>query len=176
MWYVLVPGTRTRSKRIPFFYFVLFLSLIHISEPTRLGMISYAVFCLKTKKVPIYRKKVPRLCFHFSLHFPAKTPEFRGPLSKIFWQVRGMIFRPFPAPETMDSVWPICRKKFQDCGLIFPSISGQNPRISGATFQDFYQVTGMISRPFPAPETMDSVWPICRKKFQDCGLTLRKFF
>src|SRR5450756_3053416 len=27
------------------------LSLIHISEPTRLGMISYAVFCLKKKKV-----------------------------------------------------------------------------------------------------------------------------
>ena len=26
------------------------LSLIHISEPTRLGMISYAVFCLKKKK------------------------------------------------------------------------------------------------------------------------------
>src|SRR5659263_247664 len=26
---------------------VLALSLIHISEPTRLGMISYAVFCLK---------------------------------------------------------------------------------------------------------------------------------
>src|SRR5450756_2384034 len=25
-------------------------SLIHISEPTRLGMISYAVFCLKKKK------------------------------------------------------------------------------------------------------------------------------
>ena len=31
------------------------LSLIHISEPTRLGMISYAVFCLKKKK----RKKSP---------------------------------------------------------------------------------------------------------------------
>src|SRR5450759_4363294 len=29
---------------------VLTLSLIHISEPTRLGMISYAVFCLKKKK------------------------------------------------------------------------------------------------------------------------------
>src|SRR5450756_2794466 len=29
---------------------VLVLSLIHISEPTRLGMISYAVFCLKKKK------------------------------------------------------------------------------------------------------------------------------
>src|SRR5665648_1042248 len=27
----------------------LHLSLIHISEPTRLGMISYAVFCLKQK-------------------------------------------------------------------------------------------------------------------------------
>ena len=26
------------------------LSLIHISEPARLGMISYAVFCLKKKK------------------------------------------------------------------------------------------------------------------------------
>ena len=31
------------------------LSLIHISEPTRLGMISYAVFCLKKKKQLVYR-------------------------------------------------------------------------------------------------------------------------
>src|SRR5450759_5534455 len=30
------------------------LSLIHISEPTRLGMISYAVFCLKKKKKAEY--------------------------------------------------------------------------------------------------------------------------
>src|SRR5665648_999667 len=30
-------------------YFPKYLSLIHISEPTRLGMISYAVFCLKKK-------------------------------------------------------------------------------------------------------------------------------
>ena len=29
---------------------VLYLSLIHISEPTRLLSISYAVFCLKKKK------------------------------------------------------------------------------------------------------------------------------
>src|SRR5659263_330032 len=29
--------------------FLIMLSLIHISEPTRLGMISYAVFCLKKK-------------------------------------------------------------------------------------------------------------------------------
>ena len=29
------------------------LSLIHISEPTRLGMISYAVFCLKKKKLKV---------------------------------------------------------------------------------------------------------------------------
>ena len=33
------------------------LSLIHISEPTRLGMISYAVFCLKKKKRRERRKK-----------------------------------------------------------------------------------------------------------------------
>ena len=33
------------------------LSLIHISEPTRLGMISYAVFCLKKKKKQIEKKK-----------------------------------------------------------------------------------------------------------------------
>src|SRR5450756_2146299 len=32
---------------------VIGLSLIHISEPTRLGMISYAVFCLKKKKKTI---------------------------------------------------------------------------------------------------------------------------
>src|SRR5450759_389176 len=32
------------------------LSLIHISEPTRLGMISYAVFCLKKKKNKKHRK------------------------------------------------------------------------------------------------------------------------
>src|SRR5450756_2828365 len=31
------------------------LSLIHISEPTRLGMISYAVFCLKKKKTKTKR-------------------------------------------------------------------------------------------------------------------------
>eukprot|EP01016_Furgasonia_blochmanni_P051910 TRINITY_DN822_c0_g3_i2.p1 TRINITY_DN822_c0_g3~~TRINITY_DN822_c0_g3_i2.p1 ORF type:complete len:115 (+),score=2.51 TRINITY_DN822_c0_g3_i2:65-409(+) len=30
-------------------YIIYMLSLIHISEPTRLGMISYAVFCLKKK-------------------------------------------------------------------------------------------------------------------------------
>ena len=30
--------------------FVQYLSLIHISEPTRLALISYAVFCLKKKK------------------------------------------------------------------------------------------------------------------------------
>ena len=32
------------------------LSLIHISEPTRLGMISYAVFCLKKKKNKLNEK------------------------------------------------------------------------------------------------------------------------
>src|SRR5678809_118698 len=32
------------------FYITIFLSLIHISEPTRQAEISYAVFCLKKKK------------------------------------------------------------------------------------------------------------------------------
>src|SRR5659263_708895 len=34
------------------------LSLIHISEPTRLGMISYAVFCLKKKKTDVMKSKI----------------------------------------------------------------------------------------------------------------------
>ena len=33
------------------------LSLIHISEPTRLGMISYAVFCLKKKNKKKYKSR-----------------------------------------------------------------------------------------------------------------------
>src|SRR5450756_1807170 len=40
--------TLTTSSQIGF---VLTQALIHISEPTRLGMISYAVFCLKKKKI-----------------------------------------------------------------------------------------------------------------------------
>ena len=39
------------SSNITAYQHVLQLSLIHISEPTRLGMISYAVFCLKKKKI-----------------------------------------------------------------------------------------------------------------------------
>src|SRR5665254_11134 len=40
-----------RYSRFHFFLFAVFnLSLIHISEPTRLLSISYAVFCLKKKK------------------------------------------------------------------------------------------------------------------------------
>ena len=41
-------GTGTEDQESK--YGSLALSLIHISEPTRLGMISYAVFCLKKKK------------------------------------------------------------------------------------------------------------------------------
>src|SRR5450756_1195194 len=41
------PGTCARPRPPPSTH----LSLIHISEPTRLGMISYAVFCLKKKNV-----------------------------------------------------------------------------------------------------------------------------
>src|SRR5428012_22410 len=45
-WVIATPmetGIAPRARAIRL------LSLIHISEPTRLGMISYAVFCLKKK-------------------------------------------------------------------------------------------------------------------------------
>src|SRR5665648_601552 len=48
---------------------VLHLSLIHISEPTRLGMISYAVFCLKKKKLYIIWK------FRWSRRKKSKTKK-----------------------------------------------------------------------------------------------------
>src|SRR5450759_139335 len=41
---------RTSADYMGMLATVINLSLIHISEPTRLGMISYAVFCLKKKK------------------------------------------------------------------------------------------------------------------------------
>ena len=44
------------------------LSLIHISEPTRLLSISYAVFCLKKKKNTIHR-----ITSHQSHHYPYTT-------------------------------------------------------------------------------------------------------
>src|SRR5659263_474587 len=43
-------GARCFARSIVVVTWSLSLSLIHISEPTRLGMISYAVFCLKKKK------------------------------------------------------------------------------------------------------------------------------
>ena len=39
-----------RILKSDYYDVIIELSLIHISEPTRLGMISYAVFCLKKKK------------------------------------------------------------------------------------------------------------------------------
>src|SRR5450756_516247 len=46
----LAPYMAAHSARMALVWSVVVLSLIHISEPTRLGMISYAVFCLKKKK------------------------------------------------------------------------------------------------------------------------------
>src|SRR5450756_2625742 len=47
----LAAGTGCSGDTLrPRYSVALDLSLIHISEPTRLGMISYAVFCLKKKK------------------------------------------------------------------------------------------------------------------------------
>src|SRR5665648_1184283 len=47
-WYWDIENIRLEKHMI-----TIALSLIHISEPTRLGMISYAVFCLKKKKKKI---------------------------------------------------------------------------------------------------------------------------
>eukprot|EP00658_Telonema_sp_P-2_P031562 TRINITY_DN23592_c0_g1_i1.p1 TRINITY_DN23592_c0_g1~~TRINITY_DN23592_c0_g1_i1.p1 ORF type:complete len:143 (-),score=11.81 TRINITY_DN23592_c0_g1_i1:3-431(-) len=59
------------------------LSLIHISEPTRLLSISYAVFCLKKKKKPmstqkcvycyIKKKKVKPRKKHYKFSMPNRT-------------------------------------------------------------------------------------------------------
>ena len=51
-WFFILDEQRVIQKAIRGYG----LSLIHISEPTRLGMISYAVFCLKKKK-KIKKKK-----------------------------------------------------------------------------------------------------------------------
>src|SRR5450756_2999532 len=45
-----VTTAQRRMAKVVNFGVVYGLSLIHISEPTRLGMISYAVFCLQKKK------------------------------------------------------------------------------------------------------------------------------
>ena len=52
-------------------------ALIHISEPTRQGMISYAVFCLKKKK----KKKIKKIKKrgHFS---STQTSSYRTPMPK----------------------------------------------------------------------------------------------
>ena len=49
---------------------ILDLSLIHISEPTRLGMISYAVFCLKKKNFAPPRKKTLGKIIHATAFYP----------------------------------------------------------------------------------------------------------
>src|SRR5450756_2700689 len=48
------------------------LSLIHISEPTRLGMISYAVFCLKKKK----KHKNSGRCVHHNHNENVENNEY----------------------------------------------------------------------------------------------------
>src|SRR5660398_305554 len=45
-----VPSSLSSDNTLAKKVTVLYLSLIHISEPTRLRRISYAVFCLKKKK------------------------------------------------------------------------------------------------------------------------------
>src|SRR5660398_322047 len=47
---LLASGTKGKRMAFPNARVMIHLSLIHISEPTRLRRISYAVFCLKKKK------------------------------------------------------------------------------------------------------------------------------
>ena len=71
-----------------------YLSLIHISEPTRLGMISYAVFCLKKtpKKCGFYgfvatSPQLKKLLGSLECHCvtpPLLSPGVVGPLSPLF--------------------------------------------------------------------------------------------
>ena len=55
VWYASTNATIVEvwedGERVETNYPVLSLSLIHISEPTRRYAISYAVFCLKKKKI-----------------------------------------------------------------------------------------------------------------------------
>src|SRR5665648_474560 len=49
IYYILWCCSAKRNNHMDHSVCIRILSLIHISEPTRLGMISYAVFCLKKK-------------------------------------------------------------------------------------------------------------------------------
>ena len=73
----IVPDPKFNSTVIPkLINNIMYLSLIHISEPTGLGMISYAVFCLKKKRVKqLNRNKVPAL---------EKQPLKRGVCVKVY--------------------------------------------------------------------------------------------
>nr|CUV48256.1 protein of unknown function [Ralstonia solanacearum] len=57
MWALTKASARHGAEKSYHNDTVMCLSLIHISEPTRLGMISYAVFCLKKKKKKKKKKK-----------------------------------------------------------------------------------------------------------------------
>src|SRR5660398_178369 len=61
----------------------MWLSLIHISEPTRLRRISYAVFCLKKKK----KKKIQKYVTFFFLMIrrpPRSTPLYSSAASDVY--------------------------------------------------------------------------------------------
>jgi len=80
------------------------LSLIHISEPTRLGMISYAVFCLKKKKGWATPMRT-LACNCASSSSSKRRKQLRqGPLST----TRKSVGRPPTPLTTIGCGWPTC--------------------------------------------------------------------
>src|SRR5450759_4055357 len=74
------------------------LSLIHISEPTRLGMISYAVFCLRLPHLSIRRQR--QMCIRDT--FVASALDVRSVTGLLpcpaLLHVRRIALLPHPAP------------------------------------------------------------------------------
>ena len=76
--------------------------------------------------VAYLQKNIPKTEVSFPPSFWCQEARgnFGGPFPTCFLPSQKEYFLVFSAQETMDSVWPICRKRFMN-GLIFPLISAQ---------------------------------------------------
>ena len=106
----------------------------------------------------------------FQPHSAAKKPEFRGQLSKIFSESKSSFSGSSLPKKPLIQCGLSTEKKSKFVASFLSSFCCQEAQISRATLQDFFQVKVIIFRLFSAQETIYSVWPINRKKFQVCGL------